>query len=135
MKNLIKVCLFYSLLFFVCPVHAAFIESYQQCKASFTLTSEGPVQISTHGGILDGVIIDSSSPGGLLTIADAWVSTKSAVSYSTIAVLTLDAGSILITEFPVYIHFGVNLSSGLTYTTQANRGGVTILWKDLRAAP
>lgn len=108
---------------------AAYMEAYSLGQASFTLSSDTTVRISSHAGVLMGVIIDSQSVGGSLTIADAWVSTTgNAVTYSTIAILGLSSGSPL-NGLPIYIPFNVNLSSGLTYTTASNTGGVTIIWK------
>lgn len=113
----------------------AYVEQYQLNSASFTITNETTARISTtnmHGGILVGVIIDSPSALGVLTIADAYVSfTTPGIVFSTIAILSLGSGNSPST-LPTYIPFNVKLSSGLTYTTSNNTGGVTIIYKSLR---
>lgn len=127
-----KKYLFLGLMLLVGTSHAAYLETYSLGQASFTLTNDSAVQISTHGGILVGVIIDSQSAGGTLTLADAWVSVKApnAPTYSTFSILSLGAGNAP-TSLPTYISYNVLLSSGLTYTTAGNTGGVTIIWRSL----
>ena len=123
-----KIGLFLGFLFLSGLSHAAYIESYSLGTASFTTTNDAQVQISTHGGILVGVVIDSPSNGGLLTLADAKIAiTGGPVTYSTFSILSL--GGTGFQTVPVYIPYGIYLSSGLTYTTSGNAGGVTIIWK------
>lgn len=124
-----KLLIFTALVLAASISRAAYIETYQLSSTSFTLTSEGPVQVSTHGGILVGVIIDSPSLGGTLTLADAKIPITGGnlVTYSTFSILSL--GGTGFTSVPTYIPYGVYLSSGLSYKTTSNTGGVTIIWK------
>lgn len=115
---------------------AAFIETYQLNSTSYTLTNDTAAHISTstmHGGELVGVLIDSPSANGSLTLSDAYVSTAVAgIVYSTFAVIPLSLGGNASNSSPLYIPFNVYLSSGLTYTTTNNSGGVTIIYRSFQ---
>lgn len=118
----------------ISSAQAGFIEMYQLGQSSFTNTNETTARISSFtlkGGMFLGVVIDSASPLGTLTLADAYVSTSVAgIVYSTFAILSLSGGNAP-NNMPTYIPFNIRLSSGLAYTTTNNAGGVTIIYKSL----
>lgn len=130
-----KKILFFLSFILVSPSFAAYQEVYSLGQASFTLTNDVTARISTNtmkGGLLLGVVIDSPSVNGTLTLADAYVSTSVAgIVYSTFAILSLAAGGNVSASQPMYIPFGITLSSGLAYTTSSNIGGVTIIYKSI----
>lgn len=95
----------------------AYTETREINSSSFTTTNDTAVQIPNTGPNTDfrGIIVSSVSATGQIAVFDTQgvaTSTKAFVSLGTLG------------EY----HFNVRLSSGLSYTTTTNLGGVTILY-------
>src|SRR5690349_6737518 len=82
--------------------------------SSFTTTNDTLQQISS-AKTLERVVVSSVTAGGLLTVYDSRGSASRIV-----AVVTLGVAN--------YYDFEITVSSGLTYSTTANSGGVTIIY-------
>lgn len=107
-----------------------FWETISQNSSSFTLTNEGTIAISSNnlqGGVLVAVVIGSSTPGGLIRLFDS--RNPSGVNVSTIGIVNLGGTGIGANNEPNTIPFNVHLSSGLSYKTEGNSNGVTIIYK------
>lgn len=117
-----KIFLFLSVLFSHSMSHAYWdtVEIYSSC---FTVTNEGPIVIpnTPPGTIFKGVVIGSSSVGGFIDVINS-----SGIAGSTIATVSLQSAE------PVSVPFNIVISSGLTYKTRGNVGGVVILYKKVR---
>lgn len=115
---------------------ADYLQSYQFGSASYTASSEGVVPISSstmRGGLFLGVVIDSPSLGGSVTFSDAFTTgaVGQSITLSTFAILSLCGSGATPLGGPYYIPFNIKLSSGLTYKTVGNTGGITIIYKSL----
>jgi hypothetical protein len=100
---------------------AANVEGYNRLSGSFTITNEGPrvVPNTLPGTILMYVNVSSPSTNGTLRIYNS-----SGVASNQIANIDLNASGMY--------RYEVILSSGLTYTTTNNAGGVTFTFKRIR---
>lgn len=117
-----KKLLFISLLFLVSQSHAAWVESFNMADSCYTATNQGPIVIpnTPPGTVLLGVVVAStSSTLGTLKIYDS-----SGVASGQLANIDLGRNG----DYT----FEVRLSSGLTYTTANNTGGITLIFKRLR---
>lgn len=119
-----KIYLFLGLLFLSGTSHALW-DTVEQYSSSFTTTNETLKVIpnTPPGTVFAGIVIGSSSVGGFLSIFN---SSGTGLLGSTITICSLQSSN------PVDLHYNVVLSSGLTYTTVGNVGGVTILYKRTR---
>jgi len=95
-----------------------YTETREINASSFTATNDTTQQITGTSPNTDfrGVIIGTPSISGVLTIFDG----QGANAASKIGVVSLSAVNEL--------HFNVRCSSGITYTTTGNTGGVTLLY-------
>lgn len=116
-----KYVLFFSVLFLPILVKAAWIESFNMAQSSYTITSEGPVYISSSfpGTVFLGVNVASTSTAGTLKI------------YDSVGAATNQIANISLASVGCY-RYEILISSGLVYTTTNNASGVTILYKKTR---
>lgn len=87
-------------------------------QSSFTLTNDTTRSITTASGTprsLDSVIVSSSSVGGTITLYDS-----NGTATNRIGVVSL--GTVQ------QAFYNIKISSGITYTTNTNSGGVTIIY-------
>ena len=100
---------------------AAWVESFNQASSTYTITSEGPAYIpqTLPGTVLLYVNVSSPSTNGTLKIYNS-----SGLASGQIANIDLGARD--------SYRYEIVLSSGLTYTTTGNVGGVTIIYKRTR---
>jgi len=84
-------------------------------QSSYTITNETTANIS-NAEFIHTVIIGTSTAGGTLILYDSEGNTTT--QFANIDLNTKDC-----------YHFDVALSSGLTYTTSGNSGGVTMTYR------
>ena len=86
--------------------------------SSFTLTNDTTKSIRTASGTpmsLESVIVSSPSAGGTITLYDS-----NGTATNRIGVISLNNAN--------QFFYNVKVSSGITYTTNTNSGGVTITY-------
>lgn len=100
---------------------AAYVESFVAGSASYTQTSDSLVVIprSFPGTVLIGVLIGTPTAAGSIKVYDSSGSATNQLG-------NIDLGA------RFYAPFDVKITSGITYTTTGNSGGITILYKKLR---
>ena len=96
---------------------ASYAVSFEVNQASHTATNDTLQQIgSTDKSTFVGVIVSSPTSGGLLSVYNSQGAASSKVA-------DVSLGTV---QSPEY---NVRMSSGITYSTTGNSGGVTILWR------